>query len=262
MLVCNCNFSPVVTFFWQGPSVNGKSNSIKLKKSSSANGKNLGLPNEEIAAIRIQTAFRAYVVCLITGYVIKKVNTGYVCSQMILWNFVSMSLVWLCLFGEQFLVSCFISNEDLVILLNYVAVWSFLASDENSNLSEGIYAWRSTFCYAGFCFPKTFSHPLQARKALRRLKGIVRLQILTQAYPVTKQATTTLSYLHSWSRIQDEIRARRLYMVTEGRIKQKKLENQHKLEAKLHDIEVRPPAPTSKNMSDLKCTIRFCKFLH
>ncbi|BBH00952.1 IQ-domain 9 protein, partial [Prunus dulcis] len=121
----------------KGPSVNGKSNSIKLKKSSFANGKNIGLPDEEIAAIRIQTAFRAYV----------------------------------------------------------------------------------------------------ARKALRRLKGIVRLQILTQAYPVTKQATTTLSYLHSWSRIQDEIRARRLYMVTEGRIKQKKLENQHKLEAKLHDIE-------------------------
>ncbi|KAK9936491.1 hypothetical protein M0R45_013331 [Rubus argutus] len=77
-----------------------------------------------------------------------------------------------------------------------------------------------------------------ARKALRRLKGIVRLQMLTQAYPVRKQATTTLSYLHSWSRIQTDIRTRRLCMVTEGRIKQKKLENQIKLEAKLHDIEV------------------------
>ncbi|PRQ29083.1 putative IQ motif, EF-hand binding protein [Rosa chinensis] len=77
-----------------------------------------------------------------------------------------------------------------------------------------------------------------ARKALRRLKGIVRLQMLTQAYPVIKQATTTLSYLHLWSRIQTDIRTRRLCMVTEGRIKQKKLENQNKLEAKLHDIEV------------------------
>ncbi|XP_050370170.1 protein IQ-DOMAIN 9 [Argentina anserina] len=77
-----------------------------------------------------------------------------------------------------------------------------------------------------------------ARKALRRLKGIVRLQMLTRAYPVQKQATTTLSYLHSWSRIQTDIRNRRLCMVTEGRIKQKKLENQNKLEAKLHDIEV------------------------
>lgn len=30
-------------------------------------------------------------------------------------------------------------------------------------------------------------------------------------------------------------------MVTEGRLRQKKLENQLKLEAKLHDLEVRPP---------------------
>lgn len=96
------------------------------------------------------------------------------------------------------------------------------------------------------------SFPMQARKALRRLKGIVRLQMLTQAYPVRKQATTTLSYLHSWSRIQTDIRTRRLCMVTEGRIKQKKLENQHKLEAKLHDIEVRSQPPMSKNLPDLK----------
>uniref|UniRef100_A0A5B6Z1P0 Protein IQ-DOMAIN 1 n=1 Tax=Davidia involucrata TaxID=16924 RepID=A0A5B6Z1P0_DAVIN len=77
-----------------------------------------------------------------------------------------------------------------------------------------------------------------ARKALRRLKGIVQLQILTQGHSVRKQALTTLSYLHSWSRIQSQIRARRQSMVTEGQIRQKKLENQLKLEAKLHDLEV------------------------
>lgn len=85
----------------------------------------------------------------------------------------------------------------------------------------------------------TFFTLLQARKALRRLKGIARLQILTQGYSVRKQSSTTLNYLHSWSRIQDQIKARRLCMVTEGRIKQKKLENQLKLEAKLNDLEVR-----------------------
>lgn len=79
----------------------------------------------------------------------------------------------------------------------------------------------------------------QARKTLRRLKGIVRLQKLTQGNCVRKQASTTLSYLSSWSRIQTQIRARRLCMVTEGRIRQKKLENQLKLDAKLHDLEVR-----------------------
>lgn len=77
-----------------------------------------------------------------------------------------------------------------------------------------------------------------ARKGLRRLKGRVRLQNLTQNYSVKKQGTTTLSYLHAWSRIKTQIRARRLCMVTEGRLKQKKLENQLKLEAKLHDLEV------------------------
>ncbi|KAJ4976025.1 hypothetical protein NE237_001131 [Protea cynaroides] len=77
-----------------------------------------------------------------------------------------------------------------------------------------------------------------ARKALRRLKGTVKLQELTQAYTVKKQASTTLNYLHYWSRIQTQINARRISMVTEGRIKQKKLENQLKLEAKLHELEV------------------------
>ncbi|CAK7350461.1 unnamed protein product [Dovyalis caffra] len=77
-----------------------------------------------------------------------------------------------------------------------------------------------------------------ARKTLRRLKGTVRLQIITQNYSVKKQAATTLDYLHSWSQIQAQIRVRRLSMVTEGRLKQKKLEDQLKLEAKLHDLEV------------------------
>ncbi|KAJ7947056.1 protein IQ-DOMAIN 1-like [Quillaja saponaria] len=77
-----------------------------------------------------------------------------------------------------------------------------------------------------------------ARKALHRLKGNVKLQMLMQGYSIKKQANTTLNYIHSWSKIQVEIRTRRLSMVMEDRIRQKKLENQIKLEAKLHDIEV------------------------
>ncbi|XVF25698.1 hypothetical protein REPUB_Repub13aG0235900 [Reevesia pubescens] len=79
---------------------------------------------------------------------------------------------------------------------------------------------------------------MQARKQLRRLKGIVRLQARTQTNSIKKQATTTLNYLHSWSNIQAQIRACRLCMVTEGRLRQKKIANQLKLEAKLHDVEV------------------------
>ncbi|KAF5729152.1 hypothetical protein HS088_TW21G01310 [Tripterygium wilfordii] len=77
-----------------------------------------------------------------------------------------------------------------------------------------------------------------ARKSLRRMKGTVRLQNVTLNHSVKKQAVTTLSYLHTWSKIQAHIRARRHCMVTEGRIRQKKLEDQLKLEAKLHDLEV------------------------
>jgi hypothetical protein len=44
-------------------------------------------------------------------------------------------------------------------------------------------------------------------------------------------------------------------MVTEGRLRQKKLENQLKLEAKLHDLEVRPPTPMSEDLHDMNLSI-------
>ncbi|KAL8143971.1 hypothetical protein V2J09_017003 [Rumex salicifolius] len=79
---------------------------------------------------------------------------------------------------------------------------------------------------------------IRARRSLHKQKGIVRLQKLTKGESVKKQSTNTLSHLHSWGRIQTQIKERRLCMVVEGRLKQKKLENQLKLEAKLHDVEV------------------------
>ncbi|KAG6416638.1 hypothetical protein SASPL_124072 [Salvia splendens] len=77
-----------------------------------------------------------------------------------------------------------------------------------------------------------------ARKSLRRMRGTVRLQKLVQCDSIKNQASATLSHLHSWTKTQAQIRARRANMVMEGRLKQKKLENQLKLEAKLHDFEV------------------------
>ncbi|KAK9697998.1 hypothetical protein RND81_08G075700 [Saponaria officinalis] len=77
-----------------------------------------------------------------------------------------------------------------------------------------------------------------ARKTLRRMKGIIRFQKLTERKSVTKQCSSTLTHLHNWSRMQAEIRGRRLCMVTEGRRTQKMLDSQLKLEAKLHDLEV------------------------
>ncbi|XP_059663895.1 protein IQ-DOMAIN 9 [Cornus florida] len=137
--------------------------------------------------------------------------------------------------------------------------WKNLSEEESTNFANGASTGNPTvltnFANDGASNgnPRVLSMPVEdvaatqiqtafraymARKTHRHLKGMVRLQILTQRYSTTKQASTTLSYLHSWSRIQAQIRARRLCMVTEGRIRQKKLENQLKLEAKLHDLEV------------------------
>ncbi|KAH7512624.1 hypothetical protein FEM48_Zijuj12G0110700 [Ziziphus jujuba var. spinosa] len=69
-------------------------------------------------------------------------------------------------------------------------------------------------------------------------KCTVRYQDLIQGLTVKEQATAALSYIHSWCRIQEEIRARRQWMVKEARIRQKRLENQLKLDAKLHELEV------------------------
>ncbi|XP_071701276.1 protein IQ-DOMAIN 10-like [Rutidosis leptorrhynchoides] len=78
----------------------------------------------------------------------------------------------------------------------------------------------------------------RARKKLRCLKGTARFQVLVEADTLTKQASSALNTIHLWSKIQTEIRSRRHWMVAEGRIKQKRLENQVKIESKLHELEV------------------------
>lgn len=73
---------------------------------------------------------------------------------------------------------------------------------------------------------------------LRRLKGTAKAKLLAEKQPVKKQAAVTLKYLHTWSNIQSQIKARRVGMVTEGQLMHKRLENQQKLEAKLHQFQV------------------------
>ncbi|KAJ1258093.1 hypothetical protein BS78_10G047200 [Paspalum vaginatum] len=78
----------------------------------------------------------------------------------------------------------------------------------------------------------------KARKTLRCLRGVKRLCVVGQANPIKKQTAATLSYIQSWNKLQSEIRNRRAFMVTEGRNRKKKEENQMKLEAKLHNLQV------------------------
>ncbi|KAL3636899.1 Short calmodulin-binding motif protein [Castilleja foliolosa] len=78
-----------------------------------------------------------------------------------------------------------------------------------------------------------------ARKGLRRLKGIARFRgVIEERHSVKNQAISALNHIHFWSRVQAEIKARWQGMVVDSRTRQKKLENQVKLDAKLHELEV------------------------
>ncbi|XP_010519241.1 PREDICTED: protein IQ-DOMAIN 1 [Tarenaya hassleriana] len=77
-----------------------------------------------------------------------------------------------------------------------------------------------------------------ARKRIYRLKSADRFNSLIRGHTIKNQTSVALSVMHSWCDIQSQIRARRLYMVTEGRLQQKRLENRLKLEAKLQELEV------------------------
>ncbi|XP_011096411.1 protein IQ-DOMAIN 1 isoform X1 [Sesamum indicum] len=122
-------------------------------------------------------------------------------------------------------------NEDLSLDKEYPVLANGASVDNQGRLGRSLEDAAATQIQTAY-------RAYLARKTFRHMRGMVRLQNMVQRDSVMKQASTTLSRLHSWSRIQAQIRARRVHMVLEGRLRQKKLENQLKLEAKLHDLEV------------------------
>ncbi|XP_019426107.1 PREDICTED: protein IQ-DOMAIN 1-like [Lupinus angustifolius] len=77
-----------------------------------------------------------------------------------------------------------------------------------------------------------------ARRSTQHLRGADTFEDLVQDDMARDQTETTLNYIHSWSRIQEQIKARRLCMIIESRIKRKNLENQLKHDAKINELEV------------------------
>lgn len=76
----------------------------------------------------------------------------------------------------------------------------------------------------------SFYSGFQARRALRALKGLMRLKMLIQGQSVKRQATNTLRAMQTLARVQSQIHARRIRMSEENQALQRQLQQRREKE--------------------------------
>ncbi|PIA54278.1 hypothetical protein AQUCO_00900671v1 [Aquilegia coerulea] len=90
--------------------------------------------------------------------------------------------------------------------------------------------WAATYIQTAF-------RGFLARRALKALKGLVRLQALVRGHAVRKQAAITLRCMQALVRVQARVRARRVRMALESQMSQQNIQQQLVQEAHVREVE-------------------------